>query len=153
MKAQDLWAGHEYAYKENKPRGVETPLGAQRVKVIRTERKKRSIYSERMSTLATVEFLDKETGETTGTTRTVRARDIFDWWIDYEDRIADRQRRIDAANAEEERAKREKLDEDNRLRVALHLRTGIPQSMINFDMYGRVSMQKQEIKEWLNGNP
>lgn len=150
MKAQDLWAGHEYAYKESKPRGVETPLGASRVKVIKTERKKRSMYSERMSTVATVEFLDKETGVTRGVLRTVRARDIFDWWDDYADRIADRQRRIDAAKEEEERAKREKLNEQFHLQVALHERTGIPRSMIRFGVDGGIMLRKSEIKEWLN---
>jgi hypothetical protein len=148
MKAQDLWAGHEYAYKENKARGVETPMGALRVRVIKTERR-RDPWNQRQSTYVTVEFLNKETGEIVGGMSTVRARDIFDWWDDYSDRIEERQRRYEAAQAEEERIKREKLDEQATLKVKLHLRTGIPQRMIHFND-GALHIGQRELKEWLN---
>lgn len=151
MKAQDLWAGHEYAYKDGKARGVETPSGASRVKLIKTERRQLP-GNYRMSTVATVSFLNKETGEALGIIKNVRARDIFDWWIDYADRIADRERRANAAKEEERRIKQETLDEQNRLKVALHLRTGIPQHFIYFDNGGSMYIRKQMLKEWLNGN-
>jgi len=149
MKAQDLWAGHEYAYVDGKPRGVETPSRASRVKMIKIERR-RDPWNQRMSTFATVEHLDKETGEPTGKIEVVRARDVFDWWVDYNDRVIDRQRRLAAARAEERRIDQERKEESNKLKVNLHLRTGIPQNLIGFDMYGRIIMEAESIKEWLN---
>lgn len=148
MKASDLWHDEEYAYQKDRKNNVETPtFNVQRVRVISTQRR-RDWGNDRLTTYAEVEFLDKETGAGTGVNRTVRARDIVDFWDDYSDRLQDIVRRREAAEAEKERIKREKEMEHNAARVRFGIKTGLPSSLIEVDDY-EFTINRRKYTEWV----
>ena len=101
MQASELWSGTEYAYVDGRPKGVETPMHASRVRVLRVFKAKADSWNERMTTYANVEFLDKE--DNVIRTREVRARDIVDFWDEYQDRyqhiLSERKKREEEAAA------------------------------------------------------
>lgn len=104
MKAGDIWAGHEYAWLQDKPKGVETPMGAVCVKVVKINRKPAYYGSQRLSTYVDVELLQDFQFKRKGTIIEVRARDIVDHWYDYDVRA--REIRENREKAEQERTER-----------------------------------------------
>lgn len=92
MNAQSLWAGNDYAYVSYPSRGVTFYSGAKRVRVERVY-KERAWGNDRMTTKVVV------TNVETGRQFTTTARNIVDFWSDYE---AERDRRAEIRRKEEE---------------------------------------------------
>ena len=115
MQASELWSGTEYAYMDGRPKGVETPMYCQRIRVLRVFKEKADTWADRMTTYATVEILDKD--DNVINQKTVRARDIVDFWDEYKDRYdhimalrkKDEEERA-ARRAEEAKKREEMLD-------------------------------------------
>lgn len=118
MNANQIYAGEEYAWYQNKPKGY-TPSGAVKVKVLSVS-KRRNSWQKNASTEVEIEVLELGTSpysyHKVGQTRTVPARDILDFWDDYEDememkREEERLRKIrqaeEAKAREEERRRRQ----------------------------------------------
>ena len=153
MKAQDLWAGTEYAWCPERPRGVETPTYCVRVRVIKVFQK-RDWAAERASTKVEVIVVeDKEyqygshVAYPAGKHLEVRARDIVDFWDEYKERL-------DVIEAERTRKERERHERQaketamaDKIRDALALR-GLNRDAIV--VRGRnVIIEQDEIEGWL----
>ncbi len=83
MNAGSVWIGHEYAFVQI-VRRRHFPTSASRVKVLNLH--ETQVYGkQRKDTIAQVEFLDKESGATTGTIREVNVRNLYDFWDSYTD--------------------------------------------------------------------
>lgn len=115
MNATKLWPGSEYAWYECRGRGGPLPLHARRVRVL--EVIKRSVYGKkRDETLVKVMILDDEGNPNGVPDRTARARDILDFWEQYEEDRApllkERQEREERhrRDAEERQRKRDEQD-------------------------------------------
>jgi translation initiation factor 2B subunit (eIF-2B alpha/beta/delta family) len=80
LNAQNIWAGHDYAYVSYRPRGVTLPKNARKVRAIKLS-KEHKYGSERATTM--VEVHDY----TSGRELRVRARDIIDFWDSYNSQI------------------------------------------------------------------
>ena len=83
MQASELWAGHDYAFAiYGKPRGQRFTT-VRRVKLISVSKEKS--LGERAKTYAMVQYLDKDGNVQADTPqRKVRARDIVNFWDDYQ---------------------------------------------------------------------
>ena len=106
MQAGSLWAGHEYAYSMTWSGKGQWPRKASRVKVIKVTKRKNDIYSERASTWVEVQMLDRDSGVPTSQyTRTLRGRDIIDFWDAYakwENELVEEERRKERERKEAE---------------------------------------------------
>ena len=149
MKALDLWAGTEYAWCDDRPKGVETPRGCVRVKVIKVFQKK-DYYSERARTLVAVEVIEdrnKYPRFAPGKHLEVRARDIVDFWDEYEERL-------EVLTAEERRVEQERVAERDKQEAlasaiadALAMR-GLPRDKVFVD-YSFVRIPVGVVRDWL----
>ena len=128
MNAGSLWAGTEYAWAEYRPRGS-FPMGAMRVKVIKVQ--KVYNYGPNKATVVDVEILD---GRWEGQTKQVKARDIVNFWNEYEDERNHRRelreravnvnvkRRVDAIRNERAELERKEAEENQKIVDALRAR-------------------------------
>lgn len=110
MNAGSLWAGQDYAWSPYRQRGV-FPMNAVKVKVVKVY-KRTVIGNDNSSTFA-------EVITSSNTNKEVRARDIVDFWSDYED---EKQHRIDEGKRREkerqetyERQSKERLVKEQKL--------------------------------------
>lgn len=81
MKAQSLWAGHDYAHWPYRSRGNNYTPNIERVRVVRVVKEKQ-LYKKNETTYAYVQMLDWD-GNVTQEEQKVRAYDIVDFWEDY----------------------------------------------------------------------
>lgn len=144
MQASELWSGTEYAHTENRPKGVETPMNCKKVRVLRVFKEKQDQWNERMTTFASVEIFDKD--DNVVATRTVRARDIVDFWDEYQDRyqhiMAQRKK------AEEERLARRAAEEAEKQRIMRFFTEKFGVNADDVSIYGTtvsVSFKKEDI--------
>ena len=102
MNAQSVWIGHEYAYVQL-VRRKRFPTHTSRVKVL-SKREVQQWGKERKDTYATVNFLDKESGDVMRSNVEVNVRNLYDFWDSYCD---ERDARQHAAQVREEQRRRE----------------------------------------------
>lgn len=144
MQAGSLWAGHDYAYKPYRGRST-YPKGCQRIKVIKLIKQK-DAWNERASTKVLAEILNKD-GSSTGMERTVRGRDIVDFWDNYETWLEDQleQDRINKEKKAAEKAEKARRTEQilERLREMQ-----IPEGVFTVDTYS-IYVNRQAFEEWL----
>lgn len=86
MKAQSLWIGSDYAWYEYRGRGGPLPLNAKRVKILEIIKEPVSYYNSRQRTLCMVQMLndDGTPDDRYDFHKKVRARDILNFWDEYE---------------------------------------------------------------------
>lgn len=156
MNAQDIWAGHDYAYVANKGRGVLWYENAERVQVRRLSKKKDYYASERARTMVEVVFLTND-GEPRKyysgdpMVREIRARDIFMRWEEYEE---EQERRHRQAKQIAEQQARERAAAEQRKLVLLEAleNKGIDRNLVtSIDDY-RVCLHRNQLERWLGIN-
>ena len=107
MNSQSIWSGHEYAYYQNRPKGVTfSRHGVQKVKALKVT-KVRLSGNTRYTSMVLAEFPD-------GSERNIKARDILSFWDDYEDQLHVVMQREAEQEAEREAMKVAKLARENK---------------------------------------
>ena len=91
MNSNELYSGEFYAWFPNRPKG-QIPLGAAKVTVNHVSRTK-SEWEKNRRTEVNITIVEKGTGYgvsyvEVGTTRTVPARELIDYWDEYKDEVA-----------------------------------------------------------------
>lgn len=140
MQAQSIWAGHDYAWYANRPKGSNfIRHGVRRVTAIKVLKRK-DYGMERASTYVVVQ--DHEAGRE----REVRARDILSFWEDYEVQLHEvmgREEREKARKKEEEAARLAVIDTAVEILVA----AGVPLNAIERPYSGsyRLTINAKEV--------
>lgn len=157
MNAQELWAGHDYAYFYERGRGEEYRPKAQRVKVIKVRKERRDFKSERASTVVEVKYLNDDGtpvistyGHNVGAEKTgeIRARDIAHFWDDYEsirnERVAEEEAR------EQKRQDDIQREREARTRITMALQErGIEKEAVLTVSSGTVTISRDILESWL----
>lgn len=105
MNVQSIWAGEYYAFSDYRPNNTFV-MNARKGKAIRVE-KRQEFGRERKSAYALLEV--ERNGDGTTYEKWVRARDVIDFWDDYE-------RERNAYRAEQEERQRQREEEYERVR-------------------------------------
>ena len=163
MNANDIWSGNEYAHVMNKPKGVDAPAGAAKVRAIRVI--KRLEYGKTRETAYVIsEILDPGSNWRleVGSQVELRARDYVDFWDDYSHRREEiekenreRAERVERARQERLRAEEERVEAAERkkkeLLQAFSDKTGIPIGwlIIEFNIIG--VRNTHEFRRWILG--
>lgn len=138
MNAQSIWAGHEYAYYNNRPKGVNfSRHGVVRITVIKIEKVREWSGSQRATTMVKGTLDD-------GRTVTVKARDIIGFWDDYAEQLAVVMER--EAEQERERARIREVEALRKERVITLLTSlGFEREDITFNNYdsSRITLKVQ----------
>lgn len=135
MNLQELWAGTDYAWYEDKGRGEKYRPYAKRVKVIRAF-KQRIYGNQRESGFAEVMLLDDD-GEPqlkqdgSHRTKEIRARDIAMRWEPYAEERAYREAQREKMAREQEEAEQRETELKSRLRELLETKYGLPSEAIS----------------------
>jgi hypothetical protein len=114
LRASLLYSGEYYAWHPDPPKG-KIPLGAKKVRLRHTEQRKAS-YASNRSTFAAITIVD------TGQEKTVRARELIDFWEAYKD--------------EEAHLLKERREKEKEMR-RIQLRKDITLSMVNAQLQMR----------------
>jgi hypothetical protein len=154
MNAGSLWAGTEYAWAEYRPRGSFS-MAAVKVKLIKVQKVRRG-YNSNMSTVAEVEVLE---GRYQGRTLQVKARDIVNFWNEYEDerdhrrneaqkREAERRERVEAMYKSQREQEQKEADENQKIADALEQR-GIDKAAIKGIGSSSITLDRVTMISWL----
>jgi hypothetical protein len=172
MNANSIWPDHEYAFAVDRP-NKSFPINATKGKCIRVFQQ-REYGNERKSSYVVFEVMN---GDGVPHERTIRSRDVVDFWDDYENErkhiLAEREekhriatalaeqrereyqerRRLDAIEAERAAREREAAAQRERLRkeqivLALENRIGFPREYITVGTH-HVELGRAELEKWL----
>jgi hypothetical protein len=169
MNAQNIYAGDEYAYSTYRPNQTFV-MRADRLRARKVERRK-EFGNSRLTAYVLGTRLDPETGQDMGEV-TVRARDVIDFWEDYDnerkaklrqreetDRIA-REAREQALREREERLAQEAREREEAERLATERRealvnalirkTGMPREAVQSVGQFSIQLDKRMMEVWLS---
>jgi hypothetical protein len=171
MNAQSIWAGEEYAFYPYK--GNQAFMwNARRLRAVKVT-KRREFGNSKMSSFVEGVELDKETGDVLrdGAVIEVRTRDVIDFWEDYSNELAakNRKRQEEREVAERmrqqqeaermERLRREEAERTERLRVdnerrenliAKMVDRGIPREAIYSVSATNIILDRTVMEVWLS---
>lgn len=122
MNANDLWAGNDYAYTAWRQKGV-FPMDCVKVHLLGV-RKRREPGNERYTAIARVQYYDNE-GNLRPQEREVRARDIIDFWEDYEAERNHRNAERDRIENERQEAIRKESERKTKIQSTFAAKTGL----------------------------
>jgi hypothetical protein len=162
VNVQSIWAGHEYAYSHYKG-NKSFPMHAKRGTAKRVE-KVRDFGSERAKAYVIFDVNGEEVK--------VRARDVIDFWVDYERErdhiVKEREEAQERARIErekfqrerEERYERERIEREQKERAAaarverlvdaLVAKTGIPRDIVTSVGALSVQLDRTTLELWLS---
>lgn len=149
MNLQNIWSGNDYAVLENRGRNDPFPFNARRVRAIRTF--KRTEYGNDKATgYVECHFLDDEGNyrEEPPRLRTVRARDFWSFWDEYENERSERIRHREELAAKE----RERLDQERKEKeqlLDLIESKGMPRTAIITVTDYSITLNKAAFEEWM----
>jgi hypothetical protein len=168
MNAQSIWAGEYYAFADFKG-NKKFILNAQKGKAIKVEKRVTTWAGERKSAFALF-LIEPENAQPYE--KWVRARDVIDFWEDYERErrvyYAEQARKADEARIERERRNAEyeaRIAEQRRLRESqeqaerdrterlvntLIAKTGLPKELITSVGSQVVSIDRTQLEFWLS---
>jgi hypothetical protein len=149
MKFQDLWAGEEYAWYEDKPRD-HIPSNAVRVKLIRAY-KKRMYGNEKATGFAEVEILEGRRYHTPGRKVEVRVRDIIETWDEYDAIMEERRKEAEERQKQAAIEREQNLAFDKQAKEYLQ-RIGMPGYITTYS-HNRtvgVSVGFDEFRKWFD---
>lgn len=157
MKAQSLWIGSDYAWYEYRGRGGPLPLNAKRVKLLEVVKEPVNSWGKnsRMRTLCMVQMLkdDGMPDDSYSYHRKVRARDILNFWDEYEYErrpLKEEHDRRQREYREKREAERKKWEERNAVEIVARF---IRQSALKAEQMERerIEREKRE-KELMRAN-
>lgn len=155
MNANDIWVGNDYAYKEFRGRGENWVPGASRVRALRTFKQRDYYASQRARTMVEVLFIDQDTNEPRTNwdgdpiKRSVRARDIFMRWEEYEEEKERRERERERINREAQA--REEAEQQAKVALIDKLErvAGMPRDVVTSVTPTVVYLNRSLLEEWL----
>ena len=152
MNANDLWSGNDYAHTSNISRGVNYYEGASRVRVLRVFPE--NGFGAKRATMMVDVMLIRDDGvpkEYSGQPieRTVRARDIFMRWDEYERERKDRADRKEERAAEQQRAQLKEEQRKESILAGLEAK-GIDRLWISSVNDYTINLTRHYIENWLN---
>lgn len=163
MNVQSIWAGEYYAFAEYRP-NKSFVVNAQKGKAIKVE-KTRQMGNDRKTAYVILELEN-------GYQKTVRARDVIDFWSDYErereayykeaaekaererkereDRMAEQERRLEEQRRLREARERVEQERTTKLVDAFIKKTGLPKEVVQTVGTHTVSLDRMQLEFYLS---